>query len=260
MSAPRGRPDPPVFVVGCQRSGTTLVRLLLDSHSRISCGPETRYLEDLQRVVGPDWPRLERFGLTRQEWLDRIADFFGGIHAEYARRRGKVRWADKSPRYALVLGFVLEVFPDAQVVHVVRDGRDVCVSHRERFGYWAALRATAKWPHYVRTVRAAAAGLPPEQYHEVRYEELVRDQEATVRRLTDFLGEQFEPAMLRIDEHQHDVPDRYHQQARRRRQAQGTTGAVYGGRAGAHRRELDPLTRLLVWVLGRRTLRELGYR
>ena len=66
--------------------------------------------------------------------------------------------------------------------------------------------------------------------------------------------------MLRIDDHQHDVPDRYHEQARRRRQALGTSGSVYSGRAGAHRRELDPLTRLLVRVLAGRTLRELGYR
>jgi len=253
------RPEPPIFVVGCQRSGTTLVRLLLDSHSRISCGPETRYLESLARVVDEDWPRLERFGFSQQEWLARVATLFGGVHADYAARRGKARWADKSPRYALVLGFVLRVFPDAQVVHVVRDGRDVAVSHRERFGYWSGLKATVKWPRYVRAVRAAAADLPPEQYHEVRYEQLVQDQEATVRRLTDFLGEQFEPAMLRIDEHEHDVPARYHEQARRRRRAQGTTGAVYSGRAGAHRRELDPLARALVWWNGRHLLKELGY-
>ncbi len=251
--------DAPVFVVGCQRSGTTVVRLLLDSHSRISCGPETRYLEDLERVVGRDWPRLERFGLTQDEWLTRIATLFGGVHADYAARRGKARWADKSPRYALVLPFVLRVFPDAQVVHVLRDGRDVAVSHRKRFGYWSALKSTVKWPRYVRAVRATGRTLPPERYHELRYEDLVGDQEATVRALTDFLGEEFEPGMLDLDAHQHDVPDRYHQQARDRRERQGTTAAVYGSRAGAHRRELDPLVRFLVWWNGRRLLRELGY-
>ncbi len=94
----------------------------------------------------------------------------------------------------------------------------------------------------------------------MRYEDLVCDQEATVRRLTDFLGEQFDPAMLRIDEHQHDVPPRYHAQARDRRRAEGTDSAVYAGRAGAHRRELDPLGRVLVWWTSRRLLRELGYR
>jgi len=44
----------PIFIVGCQRSGTTMLRLMLDSHSRISCGPETRFLEDLERIVGDD--------------------------------------------------------------------------------------------------------------------------------------------------------------------------------------------------------------
>ena len=56
--------NPPIFLVGCQRSGTTMLRLVLDSHSRISCGPETRFLPDLRRIVDEqrDWPRLARFG------------------------------------------------------------------------------------------------------------------------------------------------------------------------------------------------------
>lgn len=251
---------PPVFVVGCQRSGTTLVRLLLDSHPRLSCGPETRFLESMRRVVHEDWEALERFGFSREEWLARMAGMFAGVHADYAARRGRARWVDKTPRYALQLDFVLALFPDAQVVHVLRDARDVVVSHRKRFGYVPALKAAVKWPRYVRAVRAAQEWLPQNQFHEVRYEDLVFDQEATVRRLTDFLGEEFDPAMLRIDEHPHDVPPRYHAQARDRRRAEGTDSAIHAGRAGAHRRELDPLGRVLVWWTSRRLLRELGYR
>ena len=249
----------PVFVVGCQRSGTTMLRLLLDSHSRISCGPETRFLEDLERIVGSDWQRLSQYGFTQEEWLDRIATFFGGFQADYARARGKVRWADKSPRYAMRLDFVLRVFPDAQVVHVIRDGRDVAVSHRKRFGYWSSVKSTVKWPRYVAAARAAGSRIPPGQYHEVRYESLVSDQEKTMRELMDYLGETFEPEMLDFEGHAHDVPERYRAQAKVRRADAGTDRAVYSSRIGTHRSELDPLVRVLLWFTARSTLKELGY-
>ncbi|HEY3534882.1 MAG TPA: sulfotransferase [Pedococcus sp.] len=258
-SQPTG-PTGPIFVVGCQRSGTTMLRLLLDSHSRISCGPETRFLEDLERIVGRDWKRLSQYGFEQEEWLRRIAAFFGGVQHDYAVSRGKQRWADKSPRYAMKLDFVTRVFPDAQVVHLIRDGRDVAVSHRKRFGYWSSVKSSVKWPRYIATARAAGLAMPPGRYHEVRYERLVADQEATVRELMDFLGEEFEPGMLDFEAHDHDVPDRYHAQALSRRTGEGTTEAVYRSRVGTHQRELDPLVRGLFQITSRRTLKELGYR
>jgi hypothetical protein len=249
----------PIFVVGCQRSGTTMLRLMLDSHPRISCGPETRFLADLERVVGSDWKRLSQYGFTQEEWLHRIATFFDGIQADYARSRGKVRWADKSPRYALSMDFIVRVFPDAQVVHVIRDGRDVAVSHRKRFGYWSCVKSAAKWPRYIAAARAAGSSLGPDRYREVRYEDLVGDGEATLRSLFDFLDEPWDPTVLDFVAQAHDVPARYHAQLRAR-QGDGDAGAnVYRSRVGAHKHELDPFVRLLVWVMGRSTLKQLGY-
>lgn len=252
--------DAPIFLVGCQRSGTTMLRLVLDSHSRISCGPETRFLTDLQRIVGRDWERLARFGFERDDWLRRIADFFGGIHTDYASGRGKARWADKTPLYALAIPFVTEVFPDAQIVHVIRDGRDVVVSHRKRFGYWSAVKCVVKWPRYIHTARAAGRSLPPDRYHELRYEEAVREPEKALRGLFEFLGEPWEPEVLEYSDKQHDVAQKYTTEADRRRAAASTDAQIYGSRVGTYRRELDPFLRLLVWVFSRRTLRELGYR
>ena len=249
----------PVFVVGCQRSGTTMLRLMLDSHSHIACGPETRFLADLGRVVGSDWKRLSQYGFSQEEWLGRIAAFFGGIQSDYAAARGKIRWADKSPRYALSMEFITRVFPDAQVVHVIRDGRDVAVSHRKRFGYWSSVKSSVKWPRYIAAARAAGAKLPPDQYLELRYEDLVTDGEATLRRLFDFLDEPWEPAVLEFDKKEHDVPERYHRQLDARRSVAGTTAAVYRSRVGTHQRELDPLVRVLLWFTARATLKELGY-
>ena len=237
-----------------------MLRLVQDSHSRISCGPETRFLPDLRRVVGRDWERLARFGFPREDWLRRIRDFFGGVHADYAAARGKVRWADKTPLYALSVDFVTEVFPDAQIVHVIRDGRDVVVSHRKRFGYRSAVKCAVKWPRYIRTTRAFGAQLPPERYHELRYEDAVGDADKTLRALFEFLGEPWEEGVLEYADRPHDVAGKYTVEADRRRAAAGTDAAIYASRVGTYKRELDPFLRILVRIFSGPMLKELGYR
>lgn len=257
MTEPMPRP---IFIVGCQRSGTTMLRLVLDSHSRISCGPETRFLADMERIVTTDWPRLSRYGYSKEEWLARMADFFGGIQSDYARGRGKVRWADKTPLYALNLDLVMAMFPDAQIVNVIRDGRDVAVSHRKRFGYKSSVNSARKWPRYIAAGEAAKAKLPPAQFYELRYEDVVADTEASMRALFDWLGEPWEPAVLDYDKQRHDVPEKYTLEAEKRRAKSSTTASIYAGSVGSFRRELDPLTRLLFAVFAGKTLRRLGYK
>jgi hypothetical protein len=249
----------PIFVVGCQRSGTTLLRLILDAHPNISCGPETRFLADLAHVTGASWKRLSQYGFPKRYWHQQVAAMFDAIKSDYASRAGKTRWADKTPRYALSLDFIDRLFPTCQVIHVIRDGRDVVASHRDRWGYVAALKAVRKWPRYVHTAREAGAGLTPDRYHEVRYEDLVSEPEKTLRVLLDFLDEPWDPAVLSHDRKPHDVPDRYRRFASSRRRDTAGTGPIYRSRVGAHRGELDPLLRLLLRVVDGSTLRELGY-
>lgn len=256
MSHPAG---PPIFIVGCQRSGTTLLRLILDSHPNISCGPETRFLADLARITGSEWDRLSQYGFPKEYWLRKVSGFFDSFQSEYAAARGKTRWADKTPRYALSLDYLDALFPTCQVVHVIRDGRDVVASHRDRFGYRAALVAVVKWPRYISVARATGARLGPERYVEVRYEDLVTDPVASLRGLLDYLGEPYDPAVLAYDEHPHDVPAKYGNLVSSRRSAAVDGQAVYRSRVGAHRRELDPLLRTLITLLHRRTMRRLGY-
>ena len=252
-------PAPPIFVVGCQRSGTTLLRLMLDSHPAISCGPETRFLSDLAKVTTDNWQRLSHYGYPKEYWLRSMAGFFEGIQRDYAISRGKARWADKTPRYALSLDFIDELFPECLVVHVVRDGRDVVASHRSRFGYVAALKAAEKWPRYIEAARAAGARLGPDRYHEVRYERLVADPESTMRALLDFLGEAWDDAVLRHEDFPHDVADKYAAFARSRRRQGGDGTAVYRSRVGAHRGELGIVLRLAVRLRAGHCLQELGY-
>jgi hypothetical protein len=252
---------PPIFIVGCQRSGTTLLRLILDSHPNISCGPESRFLAALATVTGSEWERMRLFGFPKDYWHQQFARLFDTIQSDYARSRGRTRWADKTPRYALSLDFIDALFPDAQIVHVIRDGRDVVASHREHSGYLAAVKAVEKWPRYIESARAVGARLPPQRYMELRYEALVTDLEPTLRTMFDFLGEPWDDAVLAHEAAPHDVPDRYRRFSRARRAAAGEDGrGVYQSRVGAHRREIDPVLRLLIRARSGRMLRALGYR
>ncbi len=250
---------PPIFIVGCQRSGTTLLRLMLDSHRRISCGPETRFLADLEPITGSNWKRMQLYGMAQEEWHRRIAAFFDGIQSDYARARGKQRWADKTPMYARYVGFLDDLFPTCQVIHVIRDGRDVVASHRKRWGNQSAARAAAKWPRYIAAARTAGAALPASRYREVPYEDLVGRTEATLRGLFEWLGEEWDPAVLEYDRQQHDVPERYRVMTAERR-VEAANEPVYQSRVGAHRQELSLPLRVAVRILAGRTLRELGYR
>lgn len=256
ISTPR-----PIFIVGCHRSGTTLLRLILDSHEHISCGPETRFLADLSKVTGEGWPRMSLYGFPKEYWYEKFAELFSDFQSEYARQRGKPRWADKTPLYALHLDFIDALFPDCQIVHVIRDGRDVVASHRDRWGYLAAVKAVDKWPKYVKKARAFGRSMPSDRYTEVRYEHLVADTEPTLRKLLEFLGEPWDPAVLAHEDAPHEVMERYKRFSSSRREAEGANGAaVYQSRVGAHRRESDPLLRALMRLRSGKQLRELDYR
>jgi hypothetical protein len=250
----------PIFVVGCQRSGTTLLRLMLDSHPNISCGPETRFLADFAKVTGEGWDRIGLYGFPKTYWYEKFAEFFDSFQTEYAKSRGKTRWADKTPRYALSLDFIDALFPDSQIVHVVRDGRDVVASHRDRWGYRSAVKAVEKWPRYINAARSFGENLATDRYFEVRYEALVGNADGEMRRLLTFLEEPWDAAVLAYEDAPHDVAGGYRDFSARRRQTSGADGAVYSTRVGAHHAENDPLLRLLIRLRAGRTLKTLGYR
>jgi hypothetical protein len=243
----------PIFIVGCQRSGTTLMRLILDAHPAISIGPESRFLDDLAKVTGEDWWRLEPYGFPKSYFHAAFAQMFSDFHVGYAQRRGKQRWGDKSPRYTMHIPFLNDLFPACQVIHVIRDGRDVVTSHRERWGYASAYKATAKWQRYIEAARAAGKELGPGRFAEVRYEALVAEPEPELRRLLAFLGEDWDDAVLHHEDAPHDVTAGYQQ-----RKAPAT-GPINQEQVGAHKLRLDPALRILLRVRSRRALKALDY-
>ena len=226
----------PFFVVGCARSGTTLLRLMLDSHPHLAVPPESHFVVRFadggsEPVTGVPaiWQRARRWIPRRDPSLDDRLEAilstpqFANWHIEpslvreqvlaarpttyaalvdavfrtYARSQGKERWGDKTPWYVLHLPLLADLFPRACFVHLVRDGRDVAVSLTERpWGPSTPVGGAFQWRQHVRTGRRAGAVLGPERYLEVRLEDLVRDTEGTLRVVCDFLAADFDRAML----------------------------------------------------------------
>jgi hypothetical protein len=252
---------PPIFIIGSPRSGTTLFRLILDSHQNISCGPETHILKDLSKVLGPYWVLLQRYGFEEAYWCERIASFFGGFQEDYAERRGKNRWADKTPVYALHLDFINRLFPNCVFIHVIRNGYDVVKSHYDRWGYRKAMEAAwSKWHLYVSQARVLGRGLPQDRYLEIRYEDLVTDTEKKLREVLDFLGEPWDPAVLDHQSMPHDVAELYKEQTDRRRRDGKDRRAVYRSRIGSGAKELDGLLKTVMNLTSGALLEELGYK
>lgn len=216
----------PMFIVGCPRSGATLLRLMLCAHPRIAIPPETRLLLDAYEHRGA-YGDLRRPANRRAlaEWIVAGAGTrFGGLGLDpravaeeivagpptlgsalettlraYARRLGKPRWGDKRPGYVQHLDTVLRLFPNAQIVHVVRDGRN-CVAALKRTPWWrmGVHHAIATWNQALDAGAAAARRLPPDAYIEVGYERLTTVPEIELGRLCAFLGEEYAPSMAGV--------------------------------------------------------------
>jgi hypothetical protein len=259
-AAPGPASSPPVFVIGSPRSGTTLLRLILDSHPRISCGEETHFLRDLESVVGRNWQLVATYGLPRSWWIEHIRGLYEAFQAEVLSRNAKARWAEKDPTYTLHLPFIEELFPDALYVHLLRDGHDVVASFRDRWGYRSAARAArTEWARYVTAARELGRRLPGERFLELRYEALVSDPQTQGQRLFEFLGEPWEPSVLEFDPAEHSATDRYQWFSAQQREAGGEESTIYRSRVGTGGASLDPVLRTLLRRRHGDLLRELGY-
>jgi hypothetical protein len=228
--------NPYVFIVGCARSGTTLLRRMLDAHPDIAITRETHWIAkrfERQEGVSPDGlvtpellPRLlayEKFTRMRidQDELEGLmagdepvsySSFVAGVFDLYGKVQGKSLVGDKTPAYVRSLPTLHDLWPKARFVHLIRDGRDVALSAvnwsrafklANRFSTWAkdpTTTAAVWWEWLVRLGREGGKPLGAELYHEVRYEELVSGPEETCERLCDFLALPYDDAMLRFHE------------------------------------------------------------
>lgn len=269
----------PIVVLGCPRSGTTLLQVALHSHPRIAVPPETWLLVDAYRerltfgdLADPaarerlaDWVLARRkvrdLGVPKKELRARIrtapptlGSALAAVLQAYADRFDKPRWGDKRPGYYRDVAAVRRLLPDAQFVHVVRDAR-ACVASLKTVPWWrqGTPAAVATWMEAQSAGDRWRARLGPGSWHELRYEELVRDPEPVLRALCTFLGEEYDPAMTepaaaaRIA-----VPTRktWHER---------TTQGIDPGRVSAYRDVLTAQELALVERVAGRRLATLGH-
>jgi hypothetical protein len=193
----------PVFIVGSMRSGSTMLRLILDSHPRIAIGAETGFMGGLlanRRIPGwkhgAEW--FGRLGWTEPELDARLREFYSGMFERHARAQGKARWGDKTPFHTTHMDVMGQVFPDADFVGIVRHAGAVASSLHRSFHY-AFDEAVAYWCDVNRQMLLAAGELG-DRFTLCRYEDLVGDSEGVLRELMPAIGEDFDDALLRHHE------------------------------------------------------------
>jgi hypothetical protein len=212
----------PIFAAGPDRSGTSLMFAFLASHPDISMVRRTnmwRYFhkqygdlgrpENLERCLSdmvrynrmrhlsPDRDRIRREFQQGEPTYGRL---FALFHEHHAERRGKPRWGDKSLHTEHYTDRIVAEYPNARIIHMVRDPRDRYASVRKRHGrdFARVGAATARW---LFSMRAARRNLEryPDNYLIVRFEDLAANPEEILRRVCAFIHAEYTPAMLTME-------------------------------------------------------------
>jgi hypothetical protein len=214
-----------------------MLRYMLCAHSRIYIPPESNFIPrcfgrhptaSLDRQAALEAVRtIEQYRVFFKDWQGDLpepgavvddsarttpAALIDTLYQRYAAQHGAVRWGDKSPIYTGCVDMLATMFPTAQFVHIVRDGRDVTTSMlraytTKRFFYFDVYYAARTWRQDVHAARASGARLGAARYKELHYEDLVADPVAHLQELCSFLRERYEPPMA----HPEDVARRsYH--------------------------------------------------
>lgn len=223
MTSAQQRDVPAVFMFGFERSGTTLLSMMVGAHPRIAVplsltGLWYRYAKEMSRygnlqssadverlvddLLGEERIKMWDVTLERAELLQGLepgsyAAVIARFHALYARAKGKDLWGNIDIDTIDEMDIANGWFPEAKFVHIVRDGRDVALSH-EGYAYGASNigECADKWLRSVKMNLKMGAILGPQRYMILHYEDLIRSPEVTLRKLCDFVGVSYAPEML----------------------------------------------------------------
>jgi hypothetical protein len=210
---------PAPFIVGVSRSGTTLLRLMLDAHPDLAIPPETHCIPLVARncadAANPRdcfietltshlyWPDFHVDGQALTDSVAAIDPFDVGdalrnFYRLYAERFGKPRWGDKTPGYVHKMDLIQGFLPEAHFVHIIRDGRDVALSLNEAWRNSGRMKPIQEAAHWWMAKLSKARNQANELsfYLEIRYEDLVLESEATLRRICYFIDLPWNPLML----------------------------------------------------------------
>jgi hypothetical protein len=294
MAATPRRHAPMPVVVGCPRSGTSLLAVMLDSHPELAVPPETAFIGPVACLYGPSAAVRESFfnavtadriaisnwsdfGLDKEAFrrrLESIEPFtvsagLRAFYTMYAEGEGKPRCGEKTPGYVFLMPEIAALLPEAHFIHVLRDPGDTALSWRKT---WFAPSQDfrilgAEWKKYVETGRRAASLV--RRYLEIRYEDLVLRPEATLRRICEYASLAWSPAMLdyaargaarleRLQGRQH-ARGRMIEREERTRIHANLTRALDADRLAVWRREMSTEERRALEEAAGPLVAELGY-
>jgi hypothetical protein len=255
----RGDRQQPVFIVGFARSGTTLLAGMLGAHSRMICGHETEFFTRLSSANrgnrlcrAADWPDEaanylfsivhekpipDYYGITRDEILAflrgrkrSLSAILESLTETNMTRYGKKRWVEKTPTHLACTREIRRLYPDAPIIRIIRDPRDVALSVLNvPWGPSSFVDAVLLWQSFDEC--SARFFETDERSLTVRFEDLILDPECELRKVCRFIGEEFEPAMMDTSRSiNHVNPTRISWK-------QKAGGAVDASRVGVWRRE-----------------------
>ncbi len=206
----------PFFILGLPRSGTTLLRDLLRSHPNIAIPNESHFMVRLYQMFGD--PQSDQDALQILKWLKRLdhfqrfdievdieqfkkkrsyKDIINYIYNIYAQKLHKIRWGDKTPGYLRHVPILLKLFPDALLIHIIRDGRDVALSNIvQKFGPNNVACAAIQWKKTLVIHERLKQICPASQYLEVQYEQLLMQPRLVLEKVCGFLSEPFTEEIL----------------------------------------------------------------
>jgi hypothetical protein len=205
----------PIFVVGCGRSGTSMLLKILNQHSSIAIPSESHFLIDYMkkhdkyetleddRVIEKlfrdilNEPFVKEFKakyniqqLVKSVKSRTYAGVVNAIYDTYRLQHNKARWGDKTPPYVHYINEILRIFPESQFIHIIRDGRDCALSVIEQpWGPKNIFRSALMWKRAVTDGMEQGRKLPPSQYIEIRYEKILTSPADELGRLFLFLDE-----------------------------------------------------------------------
>lgn len=205
--------DQPVFIVGCSRSGTTLLSVILDRHSEVAITPETAFYDEIAPKLPPAngslesvlaaWRRLPELGLSVDAVISRCGlspsarQLLKALLALYAEARSKQRCGEKTPQHLNHVPRIMKEFPESRVLCLIRDGRHVALSLRQMPWWQDGLAGAVELWLKAIEFSDAFTDQYPLNFKTVRYEQLVARPEVMMSEVMEFVGLEFEHAQLK---------------------------------------------------------------
>ncbi len=222
----------PVFIVGVPRSGTTLLRVVLDSHPNLAVGPECPWISGnygqvvsfrhlYESLISHKSGPIQNFNYIDEKVVAAsLGKAIGDILQVYAESNGKQRWIEKTPDNIAFIPFLKTVFPKAKYIHIIRDGRDVAVSSYQARHQWGThincngkrlentiINCLKRWNLWLSQFQQWIVEFDLD-VHALKYEDFIANPRKTVEGVLSFIDEPWDDRVLNYLDFSHDLPSR----------------------------------------------------